>query len=40
MLDDTYVVEGDLRSFLNEIRGDQYSNSFTLFIKSNDTKYQ
>jgi hypothetical protein len=39
MLDDTYVVEGDLRSFLNEIRGDQYSNSFTLFIKSNDTKY-
>jgi len=39
ILDDTYVVEGDLRSFLNTTRGDQYSNSFTLFIKSDDTKY-
>ena len=25
MLDDTYVVKGDLRKFLNEVRGDQYS---------------
>lgn len=39
MLDDTYVVEGNLRSFLNEVRGDQYSNSFTLIVKSNDTQY-
>jgi hypothetical protein len=39
MLDDTYVIEGDLRSFLTEVRGDQYSNSFTLFIQSDDTKY-
>jgi hypothetical protein len=39
MLDDTYVVEGDLRSFLTEVRGDQYSTSFTLFIQSDDTKY-
>ena len=39
MLDDTYVVEGDLRSFLTEVRGDQYSNSFTLYIQSDDTKY-
>jgi len=39
MLDDTYVVRGDLRSFLNEIRSDQYSTSFTLFINSDDTKY-
>ena len=39
MLDDTYVIKGDLREFLNEIRSDQYSNSFTLFIHSDDTKY-
>ena len=39
MLDDTYVVEGDLRQFLTEIRGDQYANSFTLYIHSDDTKY-
>lgn len=38
-LDDTYIVEGDLRSFLNEVRSDQYSNSFTLYIHSDDTKY-
>lgn len=39
MLDDTYVVKGDLRSFLTEVRGDQYSNSFTLYIQSDDTQY-
>jgi predicted O-methyltransferase YrrM len=39
MLDDTYVVEGDLRSFLNETRGDQLSDSYTLYIKSEDTMY-
>jgi hypothetical protein len=39
MLDDTYVVNGDLRSFLTEVRGDQYANSFTLYIKSDDTQY-
>jgi tetratricopeptide (TPR) repeat protein len=39
MLDDTYIVKGNLRSFLNEIRGDQYANSFTLFIISEDTEY-
>ena len=39
MLDDTYVVKGNLRGFLNEIRSDQYSTSFTLFIESDDTKY-
>lgn len=39
MLDDTYNVEGDLRGFLNEIRSDQYSSSFTLFINSYDSKY-
>jgi predicted O-methyltransferase YrrM len=39
MLDDTYVVEGDLRSFLSETRGDQLSDSFTMYIKSEDTIY-
>lgn len=39
MLDDTYIVRGDLRLFLNEVRSDQYSTSFTLFINSDDTKY-
>lgn len=39
MLDDTYVVEGNLRSFLTETRGDQLSDSYTLYIKSDDTIY-
>jgi len=39
MLDDTYTIEGNLREFLNEIRSDQYATSYTLFIKSDDTKY-
>ena len=39
MLDDTYVVHGDLRTFLTEVRGDQYATSFTLYIQSHDTQY-
>jgi hypothetical protein len=39
MLDDTYVIEGDLRSFLNEIRGDQFGDSYSLMIKSHDVEY-
>lgn len=39
MLDDTYVVEGDLRGFLTEVRGDQFGDSFTLYIKSDDVEY-
>jgi tetratricopeptide (TPR) repeat protein len=39
MLDDTYVINGNLRQFLHEVRGDQYSTSFSLYIQSNDTKY-
>jgi hypothetical protein len=39
MLDDTYVIKGNIREFLNEIRGDQYANSFTLYISSDDTLY-
>ena len=39
MLDDTYVIQGKLRDFLNEVRGDQYADSFSLFVSSNDCKY-
>lgn len=39
MLDDTYVIKGDLRGFLNEVRGDQFADSFTLFIKNGDVEY-
>jgi FkbM family methyltransferase len=39
ILDDTYVINGDLRHFLNEVRGDQISTSFTLYIQSDDTIY-
>ena len=39
MLDDTYIIEGDLRKMLNTCRGDQFSDSFSLFIKSDDVFY-
>lgn len=39
MLDDTYIVKENLREFLNEVRGDQFSDSFSLFVKSNDNVY-
>jgi hypothetical protein len=39
MLDDTYIINGNLRGFLNEVRGDQLSTSFTLFIHRDDTEY-
>jgi glycosyltransferase involved in cell wall biosynthesis len=39
MLDDTYSIIGDLRNFLNEIRGDQFSDSFSLLIQSEDNEY-
>jgi predicted O-methyltransferase YrrM len=39
MLDDTYRIKGDLRHFLNEVRSDQFSDSFSLYIKSDDVEY-
>ena len=39
MLDDTYIVENKLREFLNTVRGDQFSDSFSMYIKSNDNEY-
>ena len=39
MLDDTYVINGNLRGFLEEIRSDQYGDSLSLFIKGGDVEY-
>ena len=39
MLDDTYWVDGDLRGFLSEIRSDQFANSYSIIIRSDDTDY-
>ena len=39
MLDDTYSIRGNLRTFLEEVRGDQFSDSFSLMIQSDDTEY-
>ena len=39
MLDDTYIVKGNLRYFLNNVRGDQFSDSFSFYIQSNDVEY-
>jgi hypothetical protein len=38
-LDDTYILKENLRKFLITVRGDQFSDSFSLFIKSNDSEY-
>lgn len=39
MLDDTYYIKGDLRGFLNEIRSDQFADSFSLYVNSFDVQY-
>lgn len=39
VLDDTYILKNNLRVFLNEIRGDQFADTYSLFIQSNDTEY-
>ena len=39
MLDDTYYIEGNLREFLETVRGDQFATSFSLLIKSGDSEY-
>jgi glycosyltransferase involved in cell wall biosynthesis/tetratricopeptide (TPR) repeat protein len=40
MLDDTYILRGDVRKFLAEVRGDEFATSFCLFIQSDDVEYQ
>jgi glycosyltransferase involved in cell wall biosynthesis len=39
MLDDTYAIRGNLRRFLNLIRGDAFANSYSLLIQSDDSEY-
>jgi len=39
MLDDTYIINSGLRLFLNTVRGDQYADSFSIFIHSGDSEY-
>ena len=43
MLDDTYYIKsgnnGNLRNFLQIVRGDQFSQSFSIMINSNDMQY-
>ena len=39
MLDDTYILKGDVKQFFNLIRSDQFADSYSLYIKSNDTEY-
>jgi hypothetical protein len=39
MLDDTYCVKGNLRKFLTEVRGDQFGDSYSPYIFSDDVQY-
>jgi FkbM family methyltransferase len=39
MLDDTYIIKGDLRTFLDTIRGDQYASSFSFLVQTDDCEY-
>ena len=39
MLDDTYILKENITNFLVTVRGDQFSDSFSMFIKSNDSEY-
>jgi tetratricopeptide (TPR) repeat protein len=39
MLDDTYIIKENLREFLQVVRGDQFADSYSLYIKSDDVEY-
>ena len=39
MLDDTYIIEGNLRGFLNMARDDQFADTLSLYVKSHDVEY-
>lgn len=39
MLDDTYHLKGDIRTFLQSIRGDQIADSFSIYITQTDIQY-
>lgn len=39
ILDDTYIVKNNIRAFLKSVRSDQLSDSFSIYIQSNDVIY-
>ena len=39
ILDDTYIVRGNLRGFLESVRSDQVSDSLSIYIRSDDLLY-
>jgi len=39
MIDDTYILRGDVRNFLNIIRSDQVADSYNIFINSDNNIY-
>lgn len=39
MLDDTYIIKGDLRNFLERVRGDQNADSYSINILSRELRY-
>lgn len=39
MIDDTYILRGDVRNFLTFIRSDQSADSYNIFVNSNDNIY-
>jgi hypothetical protein len=39
MLDDTYILKGNVKYFLELIRSDQFADSYNIFINSNDCIY-
>lgn len=39
MLDDTYILRGNVRKFLEMIRGDQLGDSYNVFIKGDEMMY-
>jgi len=39
MLDDTYVIEGNYRKFSEFVRADQFADSYSFYVKSDDVEY-
>lgn len=39
MLDDTYILKGNVREFLNILRSDQFADSYNIFVDSNENVY-
>ncbi len=39
MLDDTYIMQGPFREFMKTVRSDQFADSYSIIIKSDDTEY-